>query len=74
MYVLLCVCVKTMNRDSISLAKLDFHSIFLSAPLVMDENKWDEISDVQTEYLDSARSEITDDTDISFVTVSQKGS
>ena len=35
----------------------------------MDENKWEEISEVQTDYIDSARSEITDDTDISFLTV-----
>ena len=44
-----------------------------SAPLVMDESKWEELSDVQTDYLDSARSEITDDTDISFLTVSACG-
>ncbi len=36
----------------------------------MDENKWEELSEVQTDYLDTARSEITDDTEISFATVS----
>ena len=38
----------------------------------MDENKWEELSEVQTDYMDSARSEITDDTDISYITVSGK--
>ena len=36
----------------------------------MDENKWEELSEVQTDYLGTARSEITDDTEISFATVS----
>ena len=35
----------------------------------MDENKWEELSEVQTDYIDSARSEITDDTDVSYITV-----
>ena len=63
-------CLSTVISSILN--KSFVNALTISAPLVMDENKWEELSEVQTDYMDSARSEITDDTDISYITVSGK--
>ena len=62
-------CIQTC-QNCLSTARVpSYNFFFVPAPLVMDENKWEELSEVQTDYIDSARSEITDDTDVSYITV-----